>query len=368
MPNSFRRGRVLVTLTATLAMIAACGGGSKGGTGSTGAASSEGASPAPSAATSSAAASADTSSADLVAAAKKEGSLLFYASVTETSAKALADAFGKKYGIDTQVLRITSTQLADRFSAEAAAGAPAADAILISRTGFTTEADSKGYLVPLKDAGIPGYPGELPKQFVKDDEGTAVVMVQAAGIGYNTDLVKGADIPKSWDDLLDPKWKGKIGVADPKSSASYVAEWNTVAQGVGGDFLAKLGAQKLKSYASGAPAAQALAAGEIAFNPMTLSSLVKEPKSKGAPVDIVVPDTTSGAEVVLGIAAKAKHPNAARLFAQYTLSQEGAKVLADAAGEISPYDASKLPKDYHSPDLATALPITNEILAKMGLG
>ncbi len=367
MPNSFRRGRVLVTLTATLAMIAACSGGSKGSTGTSGASSSSASTP-PTAATTSAAASADTSSADLEAAAKKEGSLLFYASVTETSAKALADAFGKKYGIDTQVLRITSAQLADRFSAEAAAGAPAADAVLISRTGFTTEADSKGYLVPLKEAGIPGYPGDLPTQFIKDDEGTAVVMVQAAGIGYNTDLVKGDDIPKSWNDLLNPKWKGKIGVADPKSSASYVAEWNTVAQGVGSDFLSKLGAQKIKSYASGAPAAQALAAGEIAFNPMTLSSLINEPKAKGAPVDIVVPDLTSGAEVVLGIAAKAKHPNAARLFAQYALSQEGAKVLADAAGEISPYDAAKLPKDYHSPDLATALPMTNEILAKMGLG
>jgi iron(III) transport system substrate-binding protein len=351
-------------------MIAACGGGSKGGSGSSG-----GTSPTPSAASTSAAPSAGpssgpssgSSSGDLEAAAKKEGSLLFYASVTESSAKALAEAFGKKYGIDTQVLRITSAQLADRFSAEAAAGAPAADAVLISRTGFTTEAISKGYLTPLKDAGIPGYPGDLPTQFIKDDEGTAVVMVQAAGIGYNTDLVKGADIPKSWSDLLDPKWKGKIGVADPKSSASYVAEWNTVAQGVGDDFLSKIGAQKLKSYASGAPAAQALAAGEIAFNPMTLSSLVKEPKSKGAPVDIVVPDLTSGAEVVLGIAAKAKHPNAARLFAQYALSQEGAKVLADAAGEISPYDASKLPKDYHSPDLATALPMTDDILAKMGL-
>jgi iron(III) transport system substrate-binding protein len=356
-----------VTLTATLVMIAACGG-SKGGAGSSGASSNGAASTTPSTVATSAAASAGSASADLVAAAKKEGSLLFYASVTDTSAKAVAEAFGKKYGIDTQELRITSAQLADRFSAEAAAGAPAADAILISRTGFTTQADSKGYLIPLKDAGIPGYPGDLPAQFVKDDEGTAVVMVQAAGIGYNTDLVKGDDIPKSWDDLLNPKWKGKIGVADPKSSASYVAEWNTVAQGVGGDFLSKIGAQKLKSYASGAPAAQALAAGEIAFNPMTLSSLVNEPKSKGAPVDIVVPDLTSGAEVVLGIAAKAKHPNAARLFAQYTLSQEGAKVLADAAGEISPYDASKLPKDYHSPDLATALPMTTDILAKMGLG
>jgi iron(III) transport system substrate-binding protein len=362
MPNLFRKGRVVVTLTTMLAMIAACGGSSGGDTGSSG-----GATPPSSAANTPAASSASSTSGDLEAAAKKDGSLLFYASVTETSAKALAAAFGEKYGIDTQVLRITSAQLADRFSAEAAAGAPAADAVLISRTGFTTEATGKGYLVPLSEAGIPGYPGDLPKQFIKNDEGTAVVMVQAAGIGYNTDLVKGADIPKSWDDLLDPKWKGKIGVADPKSSASYVAEWNTVATGVGSDFLSKIGAQDLKSYASGAPAAQALAAGEIAFNPMTLSSLVKEPKSKGAPVDIVVPELTSGAEVVLGIAAKAKHPNAARLFAQYALSQEGAKVLADAAGEISPYDTAKLPKDYHSPDLATALPMTDDILAKMGL-
>ena len=301
-------------------------------------------------------------------AAKAEGELTLYSSVEEEATKAFAAAFTDKYGVNVNVVRLTSSQLAQRFAAEAEAGAPAADAILISRTGFTAEAIANGWLVPLADAGLPDFPGELEERFVLPEEGTAVTIIQPAGIAYNTDLVPASEAPQSWEDLLDPKWKGQIAIPDPASSASYIGEWLAVAEASGDpNFLERFGAQELKMYESGVPAAAAVAAGEVAFNVMGLASHVAGPKAEGAPIEFVAPELTSGAEVVVGIAAEARHPNAARLLVQFALSREGSMSLADAAQAVSPFDTANLPSQYVSPDLASAEEQQANVMARLGL-
>lgn len=314
---------------------------------------------------------APTASADadpLVADAVAEGTVTLYSSVEEAATAAFAQAFTAKYGIQVSFVRLTSAQLTQRFSAESEAGASAADAILISRTGFTAQAIEKGWLVPLDDADLPDYPGDLDAKFVLPDEGTAITIIQPAGIAYNTDLVDAADVPKTWSDLFDSKWDGKIAIPDPASSASYIGEWLSVANASGDDkFLEEFGDLNLKMYASGVPAAQAVAAGEVAFNVMGLPSHISELKDSGAPIDFVIPDLTSGAEVVVGIASQAKSPNAARLLVQYALSAEGSKVLADSAGAVSPFDPTNLPAEYVSPDLASVDSQQDTVLSKLGL-
>ncbi|WP_022883394.1 ABC transporter substrate-binding protein [Glaciibacter superstes] len=303
----------------------------------------------------------------LVAEAKAEGSVTLYSSVEEAATMAFTESFTEKYGIQVDVVRLTSAQLAQRFSAESAAGASAADAILVSRTGFTASAIEEGWLVPLDEADLPDYPGDLDSQFVLPDEGTAVTIIQPAGIAYNTDLVDAADVPKTWSDLFD-SWDGKIAIPDPASSASYIAEWLAVAKASGDDkFLESFGDQDLKMYASGVPAAQAVAAGEVVFNVMGLPSHIVELKEAGAPIDFVIPDLTSGAEVVVGISEQAKSPYAARLLVQYALTAEGSGVLADAAGAVSPFDAGNLPLEYVSPDLASVTSQQDSVLTKLGL-
>ncbi|MTK03574.1 ABC transporter substrate-binding protein [Micromonospora sp. CP22] len=304
---------------------------------------------------------------NLESAAKEEGTVTLYSSVEEEATAAFAKSFTDRYGIKVEVVRLTSAQLAQRFSAEAQAGAPAADALLISRTGFTTEAITNGWLVPLADAGLPDFPGGLDPRFVLPDEGTAISIIQPAGMAYNTDLVPANEAPKTWEDLLDPKWRGKIAIPDPASSASYIGEWLVVAEASGPDFLERFGAQDLKKYASGVPAAAAVAAGEAAFCVMGLGSHIADPKEKGAPIEFVAPELTSGAEVVPGVAANGRNPNAARLLVQYALSKEGSVTLADAAGAVSPYDTGKLPGQYVSPDLAGAGTQQASVLARLGL-
>jgi iron(III) transport system substrate-binding protein len=303
---------------------------------------------------------------DLAAAAKEEGTVTLYSSVEDAATSAFAKAFTAESGVAVDVVRLTSTQLAQRFSAEAQAGAPAADALLISRTGFTAEGVKNGWLTPLAQAGLPDFPGQLPQQFQLPDEGTAISIIQPAGIAYNTDLV--TQPPKTWADLLDPRWKGRIAVPDPGSSASYVGEWLVVDKGSGDDLMTRLGAQGLKKYASGVPAAAAVAAGEAAFSVMGLASHVADPKAKGAPIAFVVPDLTSGAEVVPAVATKARHPNAARLLVQYALSRAGSTTLANAAGAVSPYETAKLPARYVSPDIAAAGQQKATVLGELGLG
>src|SRR5690606_8934936 len=98
--------------------------------------------------------------------AKAEGSVTLYSSVEEAATNAFAQSFTQKYGIPVNVVRLTSAQLTQRFSAESEAGASAADAILISRTGFTQAAVDEGWLVPLDEADLPDFPGELGEEFV----------------------------------------------------------------------------------------------------------------------------------------------------------------------------------------------------------
>lgn len=307
------------------------------------------------------------SDADLVKAAQQEGGLTLYTAATQTAAQAQADAFTKKYGVKVSMVRMTGAQLTQRVEAEAQASQPAADVLVTSDPVMVKTGMTKGWLTSLQDANIPGYPWDFPARFLQKDFGSAVVLLQLTGIAYNTDLVKGADVPKSWEDLLDPKWQGKIGIADLKSSLGYTAEWQVINKQVGNDFLAKLGKQKLKVYASGAPASAALGAGEVALLADQLITNVVPVKEKGAPVAWVIPDKTTSLDDYVALVAKAKHPNAAKLFTSYIMSQEGADILAKASNSTSPYDTSSIPSGYQPLDMFSAADQQSETMQLLGL-
>lgn len=286
-----------------------------------------------------------TSPSNLVAAAKSDGSLLWYSGVSEDASNKVSKAFSDKYGIDVQVVRISSAQLISRYSSEAQAGAPVADLVLVSLPSFIDASVEKGWMTPLADAGIPGVPESLPAVSKTKNGNTAAVLVEPAGFVVNTSKVAPEDRPKSWQDIADPRWKGKIVVPDVNSSVTYINEWYTIAQKLGDDFVGKVGAQGLGTAASGAPAVAAVAAGEYDIGLMALNGLVAELMAKGAPVEFVLPQMTTGFNDYLGLTASAKHPNAAKLFAQYLYSEEGAATLADAQFAVSPFDP-KVPSDF----------------------
>ena len=287
----------------------------------------------------------------LIKAAKAEGEIVYYVAATENVAKRVTAAFSEKYGIKAPYVRLSSAALGQRYATEAESGNIAAELAFFAGNvaGFANDAIKKGWVQSISEAGIPALKsGEFPARFNKGP--VAIVQIAPWGIGYRTDKLSGGDIPRDWPDLLQPRFKGQIVLANPSSSDAYVDLWATVLERHGEAFFTKLREQAPRQSGDGVQSLQAMAAGEGIAHPPTVPGQVQGLKDKGAPVDMTTPAYTTGVEmqVMLTAVAKSKHPNAARLLAHYVLSREGNKVFNDDPGGITMYDTAGLPKEYQN--------------------
>lgn len=288
----------------------------------------------------------------LVKAAKSEGELMVYGSMTDNVLRRVNNAYAAAYGMKTAFVRLSSSPLLQRFAAEAAAGSFAADVVLAAGGAhpFAVDAIKKGWVEPIGDAGIPVLKsGQYPAAFNRG--ATAIAAILLWSISYNSEKVRGADIPRTWEDLLHPKWKGQILISDPASTEANLDVWALVQDKYGEGFFNRLRAQQPRVYQSQVPMIQALGAGEGSIGVPTNDSAVQMLVAKGSPIGTVPPTVTTGVEMQIFLTArgKAKHPNAARLYAQFVLSPEGSKIFNDDPGSYSPYDTTRLPKGYESP-------------------
>lgn len=291
----------------------------------------------------------------LIKAARAEGEVVAYWAPTENVAKRSGDAFTAKYGIKTSFIRFPGDGGLQRFGSEAEANTFAADLLFNSGTNsfrFAEEAIKKGWLDPVGGAGLPVITsGEFPAKFNRG--ATALLQLAPWQMTFNTDKIKPADFPKDWPDLLNPKWKGQILFANPRCCSVFQEFWKAMQDKYGEKFLTDLAAQTGRQYPSGVPAVQGLAAGEGSITLPTIVPQVQAVKSKGAPVDSIMPAYTTGIElhVLLTARAKAKHPNAARLYANFLMSPEGNGVLNSDPGGFTMYDTAKLPTQYVPADI-----------------
>ena len=288
----------------------------------------------------------------LINAAKAEGEVTIYSAAPDSVPRRTGTAFTAKYGIKSGFIRLSTAPLAQRYFAEAESGTFAAD-IIITAGGlepYFPDGLKKGWVEPMSQANLPVLTGgEFPERFY--DGVSPVVQISPWMIAYNKDQVKGADIPKDWADMLDPKWKGKILLADPRVGLVFTQFWNILHERYGDGFFAQLRAQNPRRYPGGIPAVQGLAAGEGAMYPPVIPPVVTGVQERGAPVDTVTPEFTTGTQFYLILTArgKAKHPNAARLLANYIMSPEGNTVFNDEPGIVGVYDTRRLPKQYVQP-------------------
>ncbi len=265
----------------------------------------------------------------LIEAARREGQVVWYSTlIVNQITRPLALAFEKKYpGIKVQYSRATSTDVALKIASEARAGRIQADVFDGSNTVF-----------PLGDAGLvetylveaaSAYPPEL-----RDAKGTWTALnVYFMTAGYNTDLVKGADIPKTFDDLLDPKWAGKMAwTTDPTVNGAPGFIQNILAlkgEAAGMAYLKALAGQKVVNI----PASQRVVldkviAGEFPLGLMIFNHHATISAEQGAPVAWArLEPLVSNANLISAVKG-APHPNAARLFLEYVLSVEGQKEVA----------------------------------------
>ena len=287
----------------------------------------------------------------LVKAARAEGEVTFYIGLTENVATRIAGAFSAKYGIKTQFIRLDAVALIGRYSAEAEAGNIAAD--VFSAAGgadaFADEALKKGWIEPLTQAGIPVISGgELPAVFNRGR--SAIMQVTPWMLVYNTDKVKGADIPRDWNDLLQPKWKGQVIVNNPAASVAFLEFWGLLQDKYGDAFLSRM-KENIRPVGTPLQGLQGVAAGEGGFMLPVVPPQVQGAKDKGAPLNTVQMDLTTGVvtHVMLTSRSKAKHWNAGRLFINYVLSPEGNQVVNADPGGFTIYDTTRLPRQYESP-------------------
>ena len=262
----------------------------------------------------------------LIEAAKKEGKLSFYSALELTTAERLARTFEAKYpGIAVRVERSGAERIFQRIAQEQGSGIKAVD--------VANSTDPAHYLEWKKNDWLAPYlPGEVARHFPADqidpDGMYATACAWTEAIGYNTSLVKREDAPKSYADLLDPKWTGKMVKAHPGYSGAILTTTFLLARDLGWPYLEKLSRQKIMQVQSAADPPKKILLGERAVmadgNDYNLVLL----KDQGKPVEVVYPAEGSPLIIVpSGIFRGAPNPNAARLFQSFFFSAEAQQML-----------------------------------------
>jgi iron(III) transport system substrate-binding protein len=275
--------------------------------------------------------------ADLYAAAKKEGKVTVYENASPDAVAALAEGFEKTYpGIKVEAVRLPDAQMIPRLETELSSGAPTADFIENASPGWLIAQGAKGAWVA-SDAPQAGGKGSYDAAKYFDAKNKVYeVGGSVTTFAWNTELVP--DGIKDYPDLADPKFGGgKVGVLE-LASAPGAVYYGWLEKTFGTTFYDTLGAQKPRIYPSTTDIVQALGSGEIYATNWVVPSLLEQAKADGAPVAYAMsPTGTFGLHGYGVINAKAKNPNAAKLYLEYVLSPEGqAQIWALGASVVSP--------------------------------
>ena len=259
----------------------------------------------------------------LLEGAKKEGPLSIYTSAQSDDMGALVAGFEKKHGLKTSVWRAGSEKVLQRAVTEARGNRHTVD--IIETNG--PELESMGrekLLVPVKSP----YLSQLIPQALRPHGewvGTRLnVFVQA----WNTKLVKKEELPKSWDDLLHPRWKGRLGVeAEDQDWLSGVCAELGEAKGIKlfKDIVAANGISVRKGHTL---LTQLVVSGEIPFALTVYNYKAEQLKDKGAPIDWMSIGTPIARPNGVGMVKAAPNPHSAVLFYDFEISEEGQKILA----------------------------------------
>jgi iron(III) transport system substrate-binding protein len=264
----------------------------------------------------------------LIEAAQKEGKIVYYTSIDLPVAERIAKAFEAKYpGIAVRVERSGAERVFQRVAQEYASGIRAVD--------VANSSDAAHFVAWKRDGLLAPYvPEDVAKHYLpehKDPDGMfASFRIYLCTVGYNTSLVTADEAPKSYADLLDPKWKSKIVKSHPSYSGGTLTSTFQVARDVGWDYFEKLARQNVMQVQSAADPPKKLALGERAVMVDGSDYVLTLLKDGGRPVELVYP--TEGTPLVVGpngVFKGAPNPNAARLFNAYCFSLEAQQFIVD---------------------------------------
>jgi iron(III) transport system substrate-binding protein len=276
-------------------------------------------------------------------AARKEGKVVWYTSLALPSAEKVAKLFEAAHpGVKVEVHRTGSERILSRVMQELQANIKNVDVVHTSDAGHFVLLKNKNLLQKYIPAGVDGFPAGF-----KDKDGFYFgLRATVSVIAYNTKSLTAAEAPKTWKDLLDPKWKGKMVTAHPGYSGVIATHVLALVNQYGWDYFKQLAQNRLMLVQSAVDPAGAVASGERLVAVDGGEYTFYQTKKKGNPIEIVYPK--EGVPLIVSptaITSFAPHPNAARLFTDFTFSREVQQVMADSEGLYTGHPEVKYPAD-----------------------
>lgn len=257
----------------------------------------------------------------ILAAARREGTVLIYTSLNTQDSLPLTTVFEKKYGVKTQLWRSSSEGVIQRAVTEARAGRFVCD--VVETNGPEMEALSREAL--LEEFRSPNFSDLPPAAFPKHRRYVAD-RFNFFTIAYNTRLIKATEVPNSYEDLLHPRFAGKIGLeATDVDWFGAMVKYMGEAKGLA--YFRKLAAARPQIRSGHTLMGQLVASGEIPLAANIYNHNAERVAVQGAPIKWKALTPTFGRPNAVGLARRAAHPNAALLFADFLLSREGQTIL-----------------------------------------
>jgi iron(III) transport system substrate-binding protein len=267
----------------------------------------------------------------LIEAARKEGKVAYYTSIDLSLAERIAKSFEAKFpGIAVRTERTGAERVFQRIGQEQASRIYAVDVVNSSDAAHFIVWKRGGLLAPVLPEDVARH---YPMEHRDPDGLFASFRVTLSAVGYNTNLVKAAEAPKSFADLLDPKWTGRIVKAHPAYSGTIMTATFQIVRELGWGYFEKLAKQKVMQVQSATDPPKKLALGERAIMADGGEYNLFQIKENGGPVELVYP--SEGIPTVVGpnaVFKNAPNPNAARLFQCYCFTPECQQLIVDHGG------------------------------------
>ena len=285
---------------------------------------------------------------------RAQETFIWYTGIAVEASDDVSKSFTAKTGIPVEYFRAGSNNLAQKFEQEVKADQVRCSAVAITNPTLVARWAKEGLVMPYDSPEFANY-GErfVIKGFAGPTHGEPHIMA------YNTELVSAEDAPKIWEDLLDPKWKGKIVMTDGGSSASALHWYAALKTAKGPEFMEQLAAQDVLIKTGGAEVGNSLVSGERLVAAMITQGHASRAIGAGGPLRIVIPE--EGAPLlftVVFVPAKAPNPDVGKQFLDHILSEESQLMLENKHFSSSLRNGmTRAPSDTGGKPLAEVTPI-----------
>jgi iron(III) transport system substrate-binding protein len=259
--------------------------------------------------------------ANVVERAKAEGSVNVFTSMQIADSRPVAEAFEKKYGIKVTLWRASGEKVAQRVITESRGGRHEVD--VVETDGAQMEIlHREKQLAPFASASVK----DIPPSLLPAHGAYVPTRLSLYVLAYNTQRVAPHEVPKTYEDLLKPRWTGKLAL-ETADVAWFAAVAKAMGEANGIAYFRKLAAMKPSLRHGHTLMAELVAAGEIEIAVDAHVQGVARLKDKGAPIEWKALQPAFGQPSSVGVARRAPHPNAAVLFADFVLSREAQEII-----------------------------------------